>query len=115
MCDIPLDLQRKFEERWAARFVRPGPPRAPKEQDLEGQDQRLSATVSVVPPDTPLTKCAGGPPNFIKKVSRLPSPHAWGRPMLIGLAVFALWLVISVATYQESPEDTPIIVSLLSK
>jgi hypothetical protein len=64
---------------------------------------------------TRLTKCAGGPPNFIKKVSRLPSPHAWGRPMLIGLAVFALWLVISVATYQESPEDTPIIVSLLSK
>jgi hypothetical protein len=29
--------------------------------------------------------------------------------------VFALWLVISVATYQESPEDMPIIVSLLSK
>jgi hypothetical protein len=23
MCDIPLDLQRKFEQRWAARFSRP--------------------------------------------------------------------------------------------
>ena len=48
-------------------------------------------------------------------MSRLPSPHAWGRLMLIGLAVFALWLLVSVATYQESPEDMPIIVSLLSK
>jgi hypothetical protein len=23
MCEVPLDLQRKFERRWAARFVRP--------------------------------------------------------------------------------------------
>jgi hypothetical protein len=23
MCDIPLDLQRTFEKRWAARFVAP--------------------------------------------------------------------------------------------
>ena len=38
MCDIPLDLQRKFEQRWAARFARPAPPVAPKEE-LEGQDQ----------------------------------------------------------------------------
>jgi hypothetical protein len=35
--------------------------------------------------------------------------------MLIGVAVFALWLVISMATYQESPEDTPVILSLFSK
>jgi hypothetical protein len=34
---------------------------------------------------------------------------------LIGLAVFALWLVISVATYQESPDDRPMIVALFSK
>ena len=53
MCDIPLDLQRKFEERWAARFVRPVPPTTPKEQDLEGQDQQLSSPVSIVPPDHP--------------------------------------------------------------
>jgi hypothetical protein len=53
MCDIPLDLERKFEERWAARFVRPVPPTTPKEQDLEGQDQQLSAPVSIVPPDHP--------------------------------------------------------------
>jgi hypothetical protein len=48
-------------------------------------------------------------------VSGLPSPHAWGRLMLIGLAVFALWLLVSVATYQESPDDTPMIASLFSK
>jgi hypothetical protein len=39
MCDIPLDLQRKFEQRWAAKFARP----APNRQELEGQDQRLGA------------------------------------------------------------------------
>ena len=48
-------------------------------------------------------------------MSRLPSPHAWERLMLIGLAVFALWLVVNVATYQESPDDTPMIVSLFSR
>jgi hypothetical protein len=41
MCDIPLDLQRKFEERWAARFVRPLPPVALK-QEPEEQDQQLA-------------------------------------------------------------------------
>jgi hypothetical protein len=35
--------------------------------------------------------------------------------MLIGVAVFALWLLVSVATYQESPDDRPMIVSLFSK
>jgi hypothetical protein len=37
MCEIPLDLQRKFERRWAARFAQPVPP---KKQELEGQDQQ---------------------------------------------------------------------------
>ena len=39
MADIPLDLQRRFEQRWAARFVRPA---APKKQELERQDQQLT-------------------------------------------------------------------------
>ena len=47
-------------------------------------------------------------------MSRLPSP-AWKRLMLIGLAVFALRLVVSVATYQESPDDTPMVVALFLK
>jgi hypothetical protein len=66
MCDIPLDLQRKFEERWAARFVRQVPTRPPKEQELERQDQQLSAPVSIVPRTIPLTKSAGELPNFIE-------------------------------------------------
>jgi hypothetical protein len=30
MCDIPLELQRKFEQRWAARFSRSAPTAAPQ-------------------------------------------------------------------------------------
>ena len=39
MADIPLDLQRRFERRWAARFVRAA---AAKKQELERQDQQLT-------------------------------------------------------------------------
>jgi hypothetical protein len=41
MCDVPLDVQRRFEQRWAARFARPVPP---KKQDLKGED--LPATTA---------------------------------------------------------------------
>jgi hypothetical protein len=30
MPDIPLHLQRRFEQRWAAKYVSPGAPAAPK-------------------------------------------------------------------------------------
>jgi hypothetical protein len=33
---IPLHLQRKFEQRWAARFVSPLASTAPKSTDLKG-------------------------------------------------------------------------------
>lgn len=39
MCTIPLDHQRKFEQRWAARFARPDPPATPQKQRLESQKQ----------------------------------------------------------------------------
>ena len=39
MANIPLDLQRRFEQRWAARFLRPA---ALKKQVLERQDQQLT-------------------------------------------------------------------------
>ncbi len=42
-------------------------------------------------------------------------PHSWMRSILIGFAIFAAWLIVGVATYQESPDDTPMIVSLFSK
>jgi hypothetical protein len=38
---IPLDLQRKFEQRWAARFLRPPP--APQVHRPESQGQQLAA------------------------------------------------------------------------
>jgi hypothetical protein len=41
MSIIPLDLQRRCEQRWIARFARPVPPVAPK-QKLEGQDQQAA-------------------------------------------------------------------------
>src|SRR6478735_8412481 len=36
-----LDLRRKFEQRWAARFLRPPP--APRAHRPEGQSQQLAA------------------------------------------------------------------------
>jgi len=39
MADIPLDLQRRFEQRWAARFVRPA---TLKKRQLESQDQQVT-------------------------------------------------------------------------
>jgi len=42
MSIIPLDLQRRFEQRWSARFSRPPPPAAPKKHRLESQRQQFS-------------------------------------------------------------------------
>jgi hypothetical protein len=39
MCDIPLDLERRFERRWAARFSGPA-----KEHRLERQQHQLVTT-----------------------------------------------------------------------
>jgi hypothetical protein len=39
MCDIPLDLERRFERRWAARFSGPA-----KEHRLEAQQQHQRLT-----------------------------------------------------------------------
>jgi hypothetical protein len=35
MSNIPLHLQRRFEQRWAARFVAPAASTAPKRLDLK--------------------------------------------------------------------------------
>jgi hypothetical protein len=42
MSSIPLDLQKRCERRWVARFDRPVPPVVPK-QELAGQDQQQLA------------------------------------------------------------------------
>jgi len=41
MSIIPLHLQRKFERRWAARFVRPVASTAPKRISLKGAANSL--------------------------------------------------------------------------
>jgi hypothetical protein len=41
MSAIPLDLQRRFEQRWAARFVSPVPSAAPKSSGLKGTVKSL--------------------------------------------------------------------------
>jgi hypothetical protein len=45
MSGIPLDLQRKFEQRWAARFVSPVTSAAPKNVSLEGSVNSLPRPV----------------------------------------------------------------------
>jgi len=45
MSVIPLEFQRRNEERWAARFCRPDPS-ATKKQGVEGRDQQLTAPVN---------------------------------------------------------------------
>ena len=42
MSAIPLHLQRKFEQRWAARFASPAASVAPKRSDLKGDPQRFA-------------------------------------------------------------------------
>jgi hypothetical protein len=43
MSSTPLDIQRKCEKRWAARFARPVPTSAPHEHTDEKPDQQLAA------------------------------------------------------------------------
>ena len=41
---VPLDLQRKCEQRWLATFVRSAPSVAPQGHQLESQNQQLAAS-----------------------------------------------------------------------
>jgi hypothetical protein len=41
---VPLDLQKKCEERWLARFARPAPSEAPQRHQPESQNQQLAAS-----------------------------------------------------------------------
>ena len=47
MCDVPLDLQRRFEQRWASRFARPNPQITPKKHERERED--LDQLSEVIP------------------------------------------------------------------
>ena len=41
MSGIPLDLQRRFERQWAAKYASPVAPAAPKSIDLKGTVKSL--------------------------------------------------------------------------
>jgi hypothetical protein len=43
MSDIPVHLQRKFEQRWAARFVTSAESATPQKQWPEKHDQPVAA------------------------------------------------------------------------
>jgi hypothetical protein len=45
MCDIPLDLQRKLEQRWNARFARQAPGPSSEKGEHEKQGQQLGLPV----------------------------------------------------------------------
>jgi hypothetical protein len=82
MCDIPLDLERRFERRWAARFSGPA-----KEHRLEAQQQHQR----VATPDKSKRKTRRCEPAVIKPAckiapdeasdaSRAGSPYPWPSP-----------------------------------
>jgi hypothetical protein len=44
MSSIPLDLQRRCDRRWAARFCQPGEPVASRKQGPERQSEQIAGT-----------------------------------------------------------------------
>jgi hypothetical protein len=44
MSIVPLDLQRRCEQRWAARFARQAPESSSQKSEHEKQGQQLSET-----------------------------------------------------------------------
>jgi hypothetical protein len=65
MCDIPLDLERRFERRWAARFSGPA-----KEHRLEEQQQHQR----VIAPDKSKTKTRRREPAGLASADQSPRP-----------------------------------------
>jgi hypothetical protein len=53
MANIPLDLQKRCEQRWAARFSRPAEPIVALKHRIERQDQELAATGKADPGASP--------------------------------------------------------------
>ena len=45
MCDVPRDIQRKFERRWAARFARPIEARRPERHQCQKPNQPVAASL----------------------------------------------------------------------
>ena len=82
MADIPLDLQRRFERRWAARFVRAA---APKKQELERQDRQLTEPGRAKEKPTGLSRWASDLHQQCKRGVEAPRPCCQRRPYDYGL------------------------------
>jgi hypothetical protein len=58
MSDIPLHLQRRFEQRWAARFIPPATSTAPKSIDLKRAVHNLPRIAKAKEKDAKLSQRA---------------------------------------------------------
>jgi hypothetical protein len=53
MSAIPLELERRFEQRWAARFLGPLASVPPQKQEQEKLDQQLAAPATAKNENSP--------------------------------------------------------------
>ena len=58
MSGIPIELQRRFEQRWTARFVPPVVPTAPKSLDLKRPVHNLPRIAKAKEKDAKLSQRA---------------------------------------------------------
>jgi hypothetical protein len=72
---VPMDLQRKCEERWLARFARPPPSAAPQRHELESQNQQLAAPAKAEQ-KTDRTEAAGSRSAPAARTGARPKPRA---------------------------------------
>jgi len=59
MSSIPLDLERRFERRWAARFVRQAPELSPEKSEYGRLGQRRLGEAAKAKRKTPMGRPAG--------------------------------------------------------
>jgi hypothetical protein len=78
MCDIPMDLERRFERRWAARFSGPA-----KEHRLEEQQQQRVTAPDESKRKTRRVEAAG----FVQAVSNSVAPVAGARKIAVNFHV----------------------------
>ena len=60
MSDIPLDLQRRFERQWAAKYALPVAPAAPKSIGLKGTVNRLPCPANANAKEKPAAPQSAG-------------------------------------------------------
>jgi hypothetical protein len=54
-------------------------------------------------------------PSMLFRKNPTTNRRSWPRSLAILLAAFATWVALSVLTYQDGPDDKPLIISMLSK